>query len=110
MDDDAPISTLRNLGPAMEQAFAAVGIDTVGQLRALGSDAAYARLLRGGTRPHFIAYYVVDMALQNRPWTDCQGEEKAALRRRFDALKSANPDTDRDTFEAMMDAIGIIDR
>lgn len=110
MDDDAPISTLRNLGPAMEQAFAQADITTVGQLRRLGTDAAYARLLRDGTRPHFIAYYVIEMALQGRPWNDCQGQEKAALRKRFDALKSANLDPDRDAFEAMMDAIGVIAR
>lgn len=110
MDDDAPLSTLRNLGPAMERAFAAVDIVTVGQLRDLGADAAYGRLLATGTRPHFIGYYVLEMALQGRPWNDCKGEEKKALRARFDALKVRNVDTDRVAFEAMMNAIGIIER
>ncbi|CTQ51107.1 TfoX/Sxy family protein [Jannaschia donghaensis] len=110
MDDDAPLSTLRNLGPAMERAFAAVDIVTVGQLRDLGADAAYGRLLAAGTRPHFIGYYVLEMALQGRPWNDCKGEEKKALRGRFDALKVRNVDTDRVAFEAMMNAIGVIER
>lgn len=109
-DDDAPLSALRNMGPAMERAFAAVGITTVGGLRALGTDAAYDRLLAAGTRPHFIMYYVVDMALQDRPWTDCTGAEKAALRLRFDRLKARHATPDLDAFDAMMNVIGLPDR
>ena len=87
-----------------------------GTLRELGTDAAYARLLSAGERPHFIAYYVLEMALQGRPWNDCKGEEKAALRVRFDRLRedakrrrADSGDADRDAFEAMMDAIGVIE-
>ena len=108
----AEISTLRNLGPAMQEAFAKVGIDSAEALRELGTDAAYERLLRGGGRPHFIGYYVIEMALQGRPWNDCKGDEKAALRERFDAVKArakAGRDTHRDAFEAMMDAIGVVE-
>ncbi|SFI44789.1 TfoX/Sxy family protein [Jannaschia pohangensis] len=107
--DDSPISALRNMGPAMESVFDKVGIKTVGQLRALGTDAAYQRLLEAGSRPHFIVYYVIEMALQGRPWNDCKGDEKAALRKRFDAVKARGVDTDRTAFEAMMNAIGVID-
>lgn len=110
MDDDAPISALRNMGPAMEQAFARIDVTTVGQLRDLGTDAAYGQLLANGSRPHFIMYYVIEMALQGRPWNDCKGEEKAALRKRFDVVKSEHLDIDRDAFETMMNAIGVIDR
>jgi DNA transformation protein and related proteins len=49
------ISSIRHLGPAMESAFMRVGITSAEELRAIGADAAYARLLAGGTRPHFIA-------------------------------------------------------
>lgn len=87
---DAPVSSIRNLGPAMEKAFAEVGIKTAAQLRELGADAAYARLLAHGHRPHFIGYYVLVMGLQGRPWNDCRGKEKADLRARFDALKDAS--------------------
>ncbi|MGB3406407.1 MAG: TfoX/Sxy family protein [Jannaschia sp.] len=107
--DGLPVSTLPNLGPAVEAACARAGILTVGELRALGTDAAYARLIATGTRPHFIGFYVLEMALQGRPWNDCKGEEKAALRRRFDRVKSRTVDTKRDAFEAMMNAIGVID-
>lgn len=98
------------MGPAMEAAFATVGIDTAEALRALGTDEAYARLLRAGTRPHFIPFYVIEMALQGRPWNDCKGDEKAALRKRFDAVKARAFDTDRDAFEQMMNAIGVIEK
>ncbi|MFC7705161.1 TfoX/Sxy family protein [Plastorhodobacter daqingensis] len=84
--DEAPVSALRNLGPATEAAFARAGIHSVGVLRALGTDAAYLRLLDAGERPHFISFYVLEMALQGRPWNDCRGPEKEALRSRFDQL------------------------
>ncbi len=88
-DDDAPVSSIRNLGPASEASFARAGIRSAGELRAIGADAAYARLLAHGTRPHFIGYYVLVMGLQGRPWNDCGPEEKRALRARFDAIKAA---------------------
>jgi hypothetical protein len=84
-----PVSSIPNLGPASEAAFARAGITTAEALRALGPDEAYRRLLAAGTRPHFIGYYVLVMGLQGRPWNDCKGEEKKALRRRFDALCAA---------------------
>lgn len=105
-----PVSSLRNIGPALEAAFAAAGIHSAEELRELGTDAAYARLLQTGQRPHFIAYYVIEMGLQGRPWNDCQGTEKAALRARFDALKDRFHDKGRSEFEAALDAIGVIAR
>jgi DNA transformation protein len=103
----AAISTLRNLGPASEAAFHKAGIRTAEELRELGADAAYARLLDAGERPHFIGYYVLHMALQGRPWSDCKGEEKAALRARFDALKAAHSDAGLSRIERELDAFGV---
>ena len=37
-------------------------------LRDIGADAAYARLLENGARPHFIGYYVLHMGLQLYTW------------------------------------------
>jgi hypothetical protein len=70
------ISTIRNLGPAMEAQLNAASIPTAEALQACGADEAYRRLLRSGARPHFIAYYVLHMPLQSRPWNDCKGAEK----------------------------------
>ncbi|MGR3468923.1 MAG: TfoX/Sxy family DNA transformation protein, partial [Shimia sp.] len=63
-------------------------------------------LLEGGQRPHFIGYYVLHMALQGRPWNDCQGDEKAALRRSFDALKAAHRPAPQSEIESFLDQIG----
>lgn len=106
--DTAPVSSLRNLGPATETAFAKVGIHSAGQLRALGADAAYLKLLDSGAPPHFIGYYVLVMALQDRPWNDCKGAEKLDLRRRFDALKARGHDKGRSELEAALNLLGVI--
>ena len=105
-----PISTIRNLGPAYEDACARAGIHSAEELRTLGADAAYARLLQNGSKPHFIGYYVLVMALQGRPWNDCKGEEKKALRKRFDALKAQNHDTGLGKLEIILNQIGVIER
>lgn len=107
----APVSSIRNLGPAFQAQCARAGIHSAEDLRALGADAAYARILATGVRPHFIGYYVLVMALQGRPWNDCKGDEKTALRARFDALKAqtARPVDDglpRD-LTAFLDAHGL---
>lgn len=86
-DMGTPVSSIRNLGPASEESFARAGIHNAETLRELGADEAYLALMRTGTRPHFIGYYVLVMGLQGRPWNDCKGEEKMRLRKRFDALK-----------------------
>jgi DNA transformation protein len=92
----------------MEAACARAGIMTAEHLRGLGADETYRRLLRTGTRPHFIGYYVLVMGLQDRPWNDCTGEEKKNLRRRFDAIKTDTFDTHLDGFERIMDEIGVL--
>jgi len=88
MSADDSITTIRNLGPAMAEAFAGVGITTATDLREMGADVGYQQLLNAGHRAHFIAYYALVMGLQGRPWNDAKGAEKAALRVRFDALKA----------------------
>ena len=103
-----PVSSIRNLGPASDAGFARAGIHDAESLRAMGADAAYAALLRAGTQPHFIGYYALVMGLQGRPWNDCQGAEKAALRLRFDAIKlrvATETDTDTDGPHAALEAI-----
>ncbi|MEL6959263.1 MAG: TfoX/Sxy family DNA transformation protein [Pseudomonadota bacterium] len=106
----AAISTIRNLGPAMEKAFHDVGITSAEELREIGADAAYAQLLENGHTPHFIGYYVIHMGLQGRPWNDCKGDEKAALRKTFDALKAHHFNREKSDLDAFMDEIGLVDR
>ncbi|MCX7559607.1 TfoX/Sxy family DNA transformation protein [Sulfitobacter sp. F26204] len=102
-----PVSSIRNLGPAFEANCTAAGIHSAEALRALGPDAAYAKLLTAGVAPHFIGYYVLVMALQGRPWNDCKGAEKAALRKRFDALKAAHHPPQKTSLDKFLDEIGL---
>lgn len=102
-----PVSSIRNLGPAFQEACARAGIHSAQELREIGPDAAYARLIEAGTRPHFIGYYVLVMGLQGRPWNDCKGKEKEALRARFDSIKAAAKPAPASRLIAELDALGV---
>ena len=103
------LTSIRNIGPAFEASLIKVGITTAEQLHNIGADAAYTKLLQNGSRPHFIGYYVLHMALQGRPWNDCKGEEKKALRKSFDAIKARAFDKNRSELERFLDQIGVVD-
>lgn len=106
-----PVSTIRNLGRAAEASFARAGIHNAAELRELGADAAYERLLASGQRPHFIGYYALALGLMGRPWTDCEAAEKAALRKRFDAIVARRHSTAPPAgIEQALDRIGLPDR
>lgn len=108
-----PVSSIPNLGPASEAAFARAGVHSAEEIRAMGADAAYLRLLETGAQPHFIGYYVLVMGLQGRPWNDCKGDEKDQLRQRFDALKKESRSTPAGMsreIEAALDALGVVAR
>ncbi len=107
------ISSIPNLGPASEAMFIKAGITSAEEIRELGADKAYLKLLEAGTQPHFIGYYVLHMGLQGRPWNDCKGEEKKALRVRFDALKASFGGSDakaRSEFETALQFFGVVER
>ena len=100
----------------MEAAFARAGVHSADEVRTMGSDAAYACLIASGMRPHFIGYYALVMGLQGRPWNDARGDEKVALRARFDAIKAmTKPAPHKVGFlprdiEQALDAIGVRSR
>jgi hypothetical protein len=104
-----PVSSLPNLGPKSEAAFARAGIGSAEELLALGADAAYLRLLQVGIPPHFMGYCAVALGVQGRGWSDFDPAEKAGLRRRFDALKQAAADARPAdaALEAALDRIGV---
>lgn len=110
-----PLTSISGIGPAMAEMLARAGIPDAETLREIGADAAYLAKLRVGVRPHFIAYYALVMALQGRPWNDCKGAEKDALRLRFDALKdeafgktgAADTKKGHPRMEAALDALGL---
>lgn len=90
----------------MAKAFAAADIHTADDLRHLGLDQAYGRLIAAGTRPHFIAYCAVAMGLQDRSLKDLAPDEKDLLRIRFDAIKAAKQKAPSELEEAL-DALGV---
>lgn len=109
----SPVSSIPNLGPASEEAFARAGITSAEEIRDLGADDAYRKLLDSGSRPHFIGYYVLVMGLQGRPWNDCKGDEKKALRKRFDSLCAGFNRSDaklRADLEQTLSFLGVIER
>ena len=103
----SPVSSIRNLGPSSEAAFREAGITSAEQLREMGADAAYGKLLRSGTRPHFIGFYALVMGLQGRPWNDCTAEEKVHLRARFDRLRAEFGTNSTSQLEVALDALGL---
>ncbi|WP_380051852.1 TfoX/Sxy family protein [Falsihalocynthiibacter sp. SS001] len=102
-----PVSSIRNIGPASVAPFARAGIHSADELREMGPDAAYRKLLAAGSRPHFIGYYALVMGLQGRPWNDCKGPEKEALRLRFDKIKSETSVAPLAGIEKILDEIGV---
>lgn len=108
-----PVSSIRNLGPATEGYFAKAGITSAEEIQEMGADEAYRRWLSAGLPPHFIGYYCLVMGLQGRSWNDCQGEEKKALRKRFDAIKASVKGTKekgRSDLEAALQFFGVVER
>jgi DNA transformation protein len=104
---DSDLTTIDNIGPATARALIAAGIPDAASLRRIGAHEAYRALLLAGGKPHFIWYYVLVMALQGRPWNDCRGAEKAALRARFDALVAEVRGNPLTGIEAELDLIGL---
>lgn len=105
-------SSIRNLGPASDAFYARAGITTAEEIRELGPDEAYLRALKAGGRPHFIGYYVLVMGLQGRPWNDCKGKEKDALKSRFEDIKAQLTSNDRglSDLEKELNFLGVVDR
>ncbi|HRM73637.1 MAG TPA: TfoX/Sxy family protein [Paracoccus sp. (in: a-proteobacteria)] len=102
------LTKIPNIGPATARSLIAAGIPDADTLRRAGAHEAYRALLTAGERPHFIGYYVLQMALQGRPWNDCRGAEKAALRVQFDALVAETRSTTPTGIEAELREIGLI--
>lgn len=104
-----PVSAIRNLGPASVKMFANAGMDSAEAVEEMGADAAYRQLLIHGTRPHFIGFYALVMGLQDRLWSDLQGEEKKAMRLRFDELVASVSKADKGIsgLEAELNQFGV---
>lgn len=82
MENDTPLNGLTNIGPTIAARLEAVGIETVGQLRAVGPAEAYKRVKAynpGITIP--ICYYLYSLqgALDGTHWDDLAPSIKEKL-------------------------------
>ncbi len=102
-----PVSSIRNLGPATEAQFAKAGITSAEDLHALGAHDAYRKWLMAGLPAHFIGYYVLHMGLDGRPWNDCKGDEKKALRLLFDAIVAETKSHSITELDKALDFLGV---
>lgn len=109
MTSRTPITSIRNIGPAMEREFLRAGLSSAEDIQALGADAAYSKLLSIGVRPHFIGYYALVMGLQGRKWNDLDRTEKEILRKRFDEIVAGRKADQASELDAFLDRIGVID-
>jgi hypothetical protein len=105
-------STIRNLGPASDIFYGRAGITSAEKLREMGADEAYYQALVAGGSAHFIGYYAMVMGLQDRPWNDCKGLEKDALKDRFNVVKSRlkSTPTSASAFDKELAKLGVIKR
>ncbi|MDO5647562.1 TfoX/Sxy family DNA transformation protein [Paracoccus sp. (in: a-proteobacteria)] len=104
---DSDLTQINLIGPATARALIAAGVPDAASLRTVGAHDAYHAMLVSGTRPHFIWYQVLHMALQDRPWNDVRGAERAELRARFDALVAATR-APRSDIETALNDIGLL--
>ncbi len=77
--DRAGLHLLRNLGPRSAAMLADAGIETVGDLRALGAAGAFRRLRFMGGKPSRNLLWAMAAGLQGRDWRTLDEDEKAAL-------------------------------
>lgn len=105
-----PVSSIRNLGPAVEAMFARVGVTTAEQLRELGADEGYRMVLESGVRLISSGITPLVMGLHGRPWNDCQGVEKENLRKVFDQIVAETLGAKKkghSDIEAALDKLGV---
>lgn len=77
--DRAGLHLLRNLGPRSAALLADAGIETVGDLRAIGAAGAFRRLRFMGGKPSRNLLWAMAAGLQGRDWRTLDEAEKAAL-------------------------------
>lgn len=84
MRDDTPLLGLKNIGPTIAARFAAVGIKTVGEVRAIGPAEAYRRVqARHPEMTMPVCYYLYSLqgALQGVHWDALSPATKMKLRK-----------------------------
>ncbi len=81
MKEDAPVSTMRNLGPISAQWLNNVGILTAADLAHFGSVIAFRIVKESGCPASLNLLYALEAALRDMDWRELDGAEKDRLRR-----------------------------
>ena len=81
MNDDAPrpLATAANLGPKSAAMLAAVGIDSIEKLAALGSVAAYVQVRDANPRVSLNLLWAMEGAISGQSWQTVAREHRASL-------------------------------
>lgn len=79
-DAGTPVGALRNLGPKSAEWLAAVGVETLGDLEAVGAVNAYLAVRAAGFNASLNLLYALQATLLNIHWTHLPPEERARLR------------------------------
>jgi len=91
-DDDGTVDRLSNLGPKSRAMLGAAGITTIGELRRLGSVAAYVRVRRAGGRPSLNLLWALEGALCGEHWSEVARRHRTSLLLALDAFERQGAD------------------
>ena len=83
------LTALMNIGKEMERKLQSVGIDSTGQLAALGAKQAFARLRERNPNVCLVHLYVLEGAVTNTEYHCLSEEKKKELKAFSDSLKGS---------------------
>jgi len=83
------IQKLRNLGEASSRMLAAADINSVTQLQALGSAAAYVAVKQAGCTPSLNLLWAIEGALTDRDWQEVAKNDRLSLLMQVEELEKS---------------------
>lgn len=93
--DETPISQLKSLGPKSAEMLARAGINSLSQLRELGSVVAYVRTKRANQGASLNLLWALESALCGLRWQEVAREYRTSLLLAVDELESRGIDRPR---------------
>lgn len=84
----ANLTSMKNIGREMERKLTAVGIDSPGELMALGAKQAFAKLKAAYPQVCLVHLYTLEGAVENVEYNCLSAEKKRELKEFSDSLKT----------------------
>jgi DNA transformation protein and related proteins len=91
MDDLTQVQLAPNLGPASAGMLRRAGIETMGELRRVGSVAAFVKAKRGGDRVSLNLLWALEGAISGEPWQRVARLHRTSLLLALDEYERRNP-------------------